>query len=189
MFGCDSTVILHLSIDEGLSTGIHGQSTISPATNLIMGVYTYYVDSTNIDPANVRWSLDRPDWRITPHRASCRVTCLTTGEAKLRAWTENEFCDFDTTLILLGSFYAVDENDDPELSVYPNPTRGQVTVSWHEIEEVNVIDMLGQRLASYKLGRVESCELNIRDYAHGVYMLEIISSSGTAYRPVVRGLY
>ena len=187
--GCDSTVILHLSIDEGLSTGIHGQSTISPATNLIMGVYTYYIDSTNIDPSNVRWSLDRPDWRITPHGASCRVTCLSEGEAKLRAWTENEFCDIDTTLILLGRFFDVDENDEPELSVYPNPTRGQVTVSWHEIEEVNVIDMLGQRLVSYKLGRVESCELNIRDYAHGVYMLEIISSSGTAYRPVVRGLY
>jgi hypothetical protein len=189
VFGCDSTVILHLSIDEGLSTGIHGQSVINPATNLIMGVYTYYVDSTNIDPANVHWSLDLPEWRITPHRASCRVMCLSEGEAKLRAWTENEFCDFDTTLLLIGKFFDVDENDEVALSVYPNPTRGQVTVSWHDIEEVHVIDMLGQRLASYQFGKVESCEINIRDYAHGVYMLEIISSAGKAYRPVVRGLY
>ena len=62
-------------------------------------------------------------------------------------------------------------------------------MSWRDIEEVHVIDMLGQRLATYKPGRVESCEVNLRDYAHGVYMLEIISSAGKAYRPVVRGLY
>ena len=187
MFGCDSTVILHLSIDEGLSTGIHGQSVINPATNLIMGVYTYYVDSTNIDPANVHWSLDLPEWRITPHRASCRVMCLSEGEAKLRAWTENEFCDFDTTLLLIGKFFDVDENDEVALSVYPNPTRGQVTVSWHDIEEVTVIDMLGQRLATYTFGKVESCKLDISTFAHGVYLLEIVSSTGKAYRHVVRG--
>ena len=184
--GCDSIVVLHLTMEEGLPVNIQGQTLVYTATNLINGAYTYHIDSTNIDPAHVHWSLSRDDWQLEPHRASCKVTCLTTGEAVLRAWTEEEFCDIDTSLLLSGNFYNVDENANPSLSVYPNPTKGHVTISWHDIEEVCVIDMLGQKLATYKFGKVESCEVNIGAYAHGVYLLEIVSSDGKAYRPVVR---
>ena len=185
--GCDSVVVLNLSLEAGLPVNIQGETSIYTATNLVFGSYTYHIDSTNIDPANVHWSISRDDWHIEPHRASCKVYCLTIGEATLRAWTENEFCNIDTTLLLSGSFYDVNENDDPSLSVYPNPTKGNVTISWHDIEEVHVIDMLGQRLAIYKFGKVESCEVNIGACAHGVYLLEIVSTAGKAYRPIMRG--
>ena len=185
--GCDSVVVLNLRMEAGLDVSIQGQASIYTATNMMAGTYTYYIDSTNIDPANVRWSLSRDDWHIEPHRASCKVYCLTTGEATLRAWTEDEFCNIDTTLLLNGNFYDVDENDDSSLSIYPNPTKGHVTVNWHDIEEVTVIDMLGQRLATFKVNKAESCEIDLDAFSHGVYVLEIVSSTDKAYRHVVRG--
>ena len=187
--GCDSTIVLRLTIEDGALSpnSIHGQSQVYPATNLIHGVYTYHIDSTNIDPSLLRWSISRDDWQITPHRATCKVLCLTEGEARLRAWTEGDFCDIDTSMMIYSSFFDVNENGDATLSIYPNPSRGEVTVSWRDIEEVHVIDILGQRLASYKFGKVESCEINIGTLAHGVYVLEIVSTDGKAYRPVVRG--
>ena len=105
----------------------------------------------------------------------------------LRAWTEGEFCDIDTTIILNSSFYAVPEDDEAMLSVCPNPSMRYVTVSWRDIEEVHVIDILGQRLASYTYNKVDSCQIDISAYARGVYVLEIVSSKGKAYRNVVRG--
>ena len=187
IMGCDSVVVLNLSMEAGLPVNIQGPTSIYTATNLVSGNYTYQIDSANIDPANVHWSISRDDWHIEPHRASCKVYCLTTGEAILRAWTENEFCNIDTTIILQSTFFDVGENDDSSLAVYPNPTKGLVTVSWHDIEEVTVIDMLGQRLATYTFGKVESCKLDISTFAHGAYLLEIVSSTGKAYRHVVRG--
>ena len=185
--GCDSIVVLNLSMEAGLPVNIQGPTSIYTATNLVSGSYTYQIDSTNIDPANVHWSISRDDWHIEPHRATCKVYCLTTGEATLRAWTEGEFCNIDTTILLQSTFFDIGESDDPSLAVYPNPTKGYVTVSWHDIEEVSVIDMLGQRLTTYKFGKTESCEIDLGTYAHGVYVLEIVSSDGKAHRPVVRG--
>ena len=60
-------------------------------------------------------------------------------------------------------------------------------MSWRDIEEVQVIDMLGQRLALYKYNKVESCEIDISAYARGVYLFEITTSEGKAYRQVIRG--
>ena len=185
--GCDSIVILHLTLEDGLPVNIQGQTLVHTATNLIVGAYTYHIDSTNINPANVHWSISRDDWHIEPHRASCKVTCLTTGEAILRAWTEDEFCNIDTALLISSTFFDVGEDTHPSLSVYPNPSKGRITVSWHDIEEVHVFDMLGQRLSTFMFGKVASCELDLSTYAHGVYLLEIVSSDGKAYHPVVRG--
>ena len=184
--GCDSVVVLRLSMETGLPVNIQGPASIYTATNLVSGSYTYQIDSTNIDPANVHWSISRDDWHIEPHRASCKVYCLTTGEATLRVWTENEFCNINTTLLLNGNFYDVGESDDSSLSIYPNPTNGLITVSWHDIEEVTVIDMLGQQLAIYKFSKAESCEIDLGSFSHGVYVLEIVSSTRKVYRAVVR---
>lgn len=185
--GCDSVVVLRLSMETGLPVNIQGPASIYTATNLVSGSYTYQIDSTNIDPTNVHWSISRDDWHIEPHRASCKVTCLTTGDAILRAWTEDEFCNIDTALLISSTFFDVGEDTHPSLSVYPNPTKGRITVSWHDIEEVHVFDMLGQRLSTYRFGKMASCELDLSTYAHGVYLLEIVSSDGKAYHPVVRG--
>lgn len=185
--GCDSIVILHLTMEYGLPVNIQGQTVVHTASNLITGAYTYHIDSTNIDPAHVHWSLSRDDWHLEPHRASCKVTCLTTGEAVLRAWTEDEFCNVDTTLLINSNFYDVGEDAHPSLSIYPNPTKGHVTISWHDIEEVCVIDMLGQRLATYKFGKTESCKIDLSAFSHGVYVLEIVSSAKKVYRPIIRG--
>ncbi len=184
--GCDSIVVLNLSMETGLPVNIQGEASIYTATNLVSGSYTYFIDSTNIDPAHVHWGISRDDWQIEPHRASCKVFCLTTGEATLRAWTEGEFCDIDTTLLLSGSFYDVGENDDSSLSIYPNPTKGFVTISWHDIEEVTVIDILGQRLTTCQFGKTDSCEIDLSAFSHGVYVLEIVSAAGKVYRAVVR---
>ena len=112
---------------------------------------------------------------------------MTQGEAQLRAWTEGEFCDIDTRLMLNSTFYDVPEGQEAALYIYPNPSRRFVTVSWLDIEEIQVIDMLGQRLAVYKYNKVDTCEIDISAYARGVYLFEITTSQGKAYRQVIRG--
>ena len=177
--------MLHLTVGEGASAAIEGMSSIYPATNLVVGVYTYHIDSTNIDPSTVRWSIDRDDWTLLPHRASCDLVCGSAGTATLRAWTEGESCNLDTILVIFARFYDVEDNASDVVRVYPNPTKGTLTIEAEGIECIRLMDMLGQVLEMNEYGLENSVTLNLNGYAPSVYLLEIKTDNGLAKKRVV----
>ena len=183
--GCDSIVTLNLTIGTETDYSIHGKSTVFPSTDITSGQYSYFVDSTGINPFNVHWDIDREDWLLVPHGASCDLVCMSEGQAVLHAWTEGELCDMDTTMVLNATFYSIGESNTQSVSVYPNPTSGKVTITWQDIVAIKVFNLLGQKVDEYKFEKQDKAELDMLNYQEGVYVLEIFTSDGKAYRSVV----
>ena len=165
--GCDSIVTLNLMVALSSESSIHGPTTIYPSTDLVPGVYSYYIDSTGIDLSNVRWGIDREDWQLIPHGGSCDLLCMSDGQGILHVWTEGESCNMDTTMVLNAAYFGMGE-EEASLRVYPNPTKGKLTVEWEEIQVINVYDLLGQKLMSSEYGKAQSCVLDLSHFRHSM---------------------
>lgn len=182
--GCSRTEILNLDITSS-GVSIQGKISIYPSTDITSGIYQYYIDSIGINPSNVHWSIDREDWVLFPHGASCDMLCTSAGTGTLHAWTEGEDCDTDTTLIINATFYGTEENETRSVSVYPNPTNGSVTVEGDDIVAIKVYNMYGQLLKERWLAGQDRCVLNIGGNVDAVYVLEISMPYRRVYRRVV----
>lgn len=183
--GCDSIVFLDLDIQTGHNIAIHGKPIIFPLTDITSGHYFYFIDSTDINLSNVHWDINREDWLLIPHGASCNLVCTSEGQAVLRAWTEGELCEVDTTMVLNASFYSVGENEIPSAIVYPNPTSGRVTIAWRDIVAIKVFNLLGQKVDEYNFEKQDQVELDLHEYQEAVYVLEISTSDMKVYKSVV----
>lgn len=185
MNGCDSLVTLNVTIGISSNYSIYGKSIIFPSTDITSGQYSYFIDSTGIDPSNVHWDIDREDWLLVPHGASCNLVCMSEGQAVLHAWTEGELCDVDTTMVLNATFYSIGESNTQSASVYPNPTSGKVTIIWQDIVAIKVFNLLGQKVDEYKFEKQDKVELDLQDYQEAVCVLEISTLDRKAYKSVV----
>lgn len=184
-YGCDSIATLYLTIETASNYSIHGKNSIFPSTDITSGQYSYFIDSTGIDPSNVHWDIDREDWLLVPHGASCNLVCMSEGQAVLHAWTEGELCDVDTTMVLNATFYSIGESNTQSASVYPNPTSGKVTIIWQDIVAIKVFNLLGQKVDEYKFEKQDKVELDLQDYQEAVCVLEISTLDRKAYKSVV----
>lgn len=181
--GCDSTVVLNLAMITDCS--IHGMTSIFPWTDIVAGVYPYFIDSVGVDPAAVHWSIDRNDWHVYPHGASCELLCTSEGRGVLRAWTEGESCDIDTTLILNASFFSIGEGETQDATIYPNPTNGSVTVEGQDIVAIKVNNIFGQTIKEERFDAQKKYEMDLSGFVDAVYVLEITVPNGKIYRRVI----
>jgi hypothetical protein len=70
-----------------------------------------------------------------------------------------------------------------KISVYPNPTYGQVYVSTEDVIRIEVYDMYGKLLKS----KNSDNNIDLADFADGVYMLRVYTSVGVCEKKVVKG--
>lgn len=74
------------------------------------------------------------------------------------------------------TFTQVDETE-PNVSVYPNPVEGQVTVKAIGLQRVVVYNLLGQKMASLETTRHE-CVIDTEGYPQGVYIIQVSTNNG-----------
>lgn len=182
--GCDSVLVLNLQLSGNLSSAIIGRTTIYPSTDIFSGVYPYYVDSTSINPTAVHWSIDRDDWYVLPHGASCELVCTSAGWGELRAWTEGESCNLDTTLFINAQFFGLDEESEESIKIYPNPTQGTITIDGDNLREVKVHNVFGQEIFRNVCNN-NSHVINMERCCPGLYFIEIVTPSRRFYKLVV----
>lgn len=182
--GCDSLVVLHLSSGAGVETAIEGTTSVYPATNLISGVYSYHVDSTMINPSSVHWEIDRDDWPIRPHGARCDLICTSEGYGRLRAWTMGESCNLDTSLVIHARFFGVGE-EAYNARIYPNPTKGTLTVETVGMEHIRLSNIMGQVIATWEFDHADSAVLNLNGYESSIYIIEIKTVNGMIRKRIV----
>lgn len=88
------------------------------------------------------------------------------------AGVDGEFCMQMTATSLL----ATDNSDEFEFSAYPNPTNGMVTIeSPVSLENVTLVNVLGQRVKQWNIISAERFEFNTNDVEPGVYLLQAMS--------------
>lgn len=92
---------------------------------------------------------------------------------------------FDNTNCNLGVLNSIQQVEDLNLSVFPNPSNGIVTVqSETTVQQVKVLDAMG-RLIRTLPSFSKTVGLDLTDLPHGVYQLQIDSETGTDVKQVV----
>lgn len=185
--GCDS-IIHHAAItisNSGQMGMIGGSHEVYVATNLFSGIYRYEIDTDGII-GPVAWSLSNPEWRVVEAENDyCRILVPTPGSASLTAVFETATCGImERSFDINAGFFGIEE-DEADVHIYPNPTKGTVHIEADGIESIRLTNMMGQVLDSRECGRADSLELNLSGYVPSVYLLEIKTVFGVVKRRVV----
>ena len=115
----------------------------------------------------------------------CRIFVGTPGTNTLTAAFITPECgelrrDFEIN----AGFFGVGEQA-LEVTVFPNPTKGTVTIEAEGIECVRLTNMLGQVLEQREFDRSDSVILSLAGYVPSVYLLEIKTVNGMVKKRVV----
>ena len=79
---------------------------------------------------------------------------------------------------------AVGENNSNTINVYPNPTKGEVTVEGEDIKSVRIVNAYGQTIYNAKV-EDDQVHLDLSQMAKGVYMMHIEAKYGQVMKKVV----
>lgn len=74
---------------------------------------------------------------------------------------------------ITGSFVAVEETPVQKVSVYPNPTRGMITIEGTGIRSVALFDMSGRMVWSRTGQESNREQIDLSSYAEGMYILKV----------------
>jgi hypothetical protein len=73
-------------------------------------------------------------------------------------------------------FLSTSDRSAFDFSAYPNPTNGMVTIeSPVSLENVTLVNVLGQRVKEWNITSAERFEFNTSDVEPGVYLIQAMS--------------
>ena len=186
--GCDSIIHrVNLTVRNSEQMAqIEGSHDVFVASNIISGIYRYSIDTAGI-MGNIDWSISNPDWQVLDHDAvSCQVLVATPGTGYLTAHFRVADCgEMERQFVINAGFFGVDDKQGIEAKVYPNPTKGTVTIEAEGIESVRVVNMMGQVMKQLEVAGQEQVTLNFSNHAPSVYLLEIKTEKGLVKQRVV----
>ena len=183
--GCNNHHVLELTLHASPPfEEILGLSNVAVATSYWPGEYNYYLDdSTGMDTDPIRWELlDNPAgpgfWELKPHGASCTVMAYSMGTKTLRVTSNNGPCEKEAFKTINCSGYALDENGLVDLEIYPNPAKDELVVKGSEILEVNLYNLLGQKVLSVSANGRAVLSVDVGDLPSTLYLLEVRTMKG-----------
>lgn len=185
--GCDSIVhCMNLTVSETEQMGtISGSHEVYVDSDLIIGVYKYSINTEGII-GDIEWTLSNPEWRVLMSAAdSCRILAATPGTAILTARFETATCGMmERHFEIHAGFFGLDENG-MEVSIYPNPTKGTLTIEAEGIKSVRLVNMIGQTLDWIETDHADHLTMQLSSFPPSVYLLEIDTVNGLVKRRVV----
>lgn len=81
-------------------------------------------------------------------------------------------------------YTAVDEHASNSIAVYPNPTTGMITVTSDNLQQITVINNLGQIL-SHSITDSPKATIDLTSFGRGIYTLMIQTGDGVKAKKVV----
>ena len=103
------------------------------------------------------------------------------GDYVFNAYTVNG-CDSTVYLHVNVNQIGIDVVSFDDLKVYPNPTHGQVTISADEVVKVEVLDIVGRKVATFE----NTNTFDLSNLAEGAYTLRITLPEGVTVRKIVK---
>ena len=193
--GCDSTVTLHLTINYSST----GDTTATECDSLIWydgphtatGNYTYTFTAGNANGC---------DSTVTLHLTvnySTQTTVTDSADGSY-LWHDSIYtesgtymwqgstaagCDSVVTLILVINHVGIQAIGDNniEVTVHPNPTTGQLTIDADDVQAIEVYDMAGRKIATYK----NTNSIDLSNQPTGNYTLKIHLTKGSSVQKVI----
>lgn len=186
--GCDSIVYrIRLEIKDSDQMGhINGSPNVYVASNLISGIYRYELDNADIQ-GGINWSLSNPDWQVVDAQDNyCHVFVASPGNSTLTATFITAECgEIRRNFEINAGYFDVGDYQQIEVNVFPNPTKGTVTIESEGIESIRITNMMGQVLEMRECGRSDSAVLSLAGYTPSVYLFEIKTMNGMVKKRVV----
>ncbi|KWW26953.1 MAG: hypothetical protein AUK64_2369, partial [bacterium P201] len=191
--GCDSVVTLTLTVISAYSA-----DTVATACDSYSWYGTVYSESGT--PTHTLTSADGCDSVVTLH-----LTVNYSAEESVEVTLDNadlpylfagrsfeEYGSYDVVIatvagcdstihLTLNHNEGIEESDALTLlKVYPNPTTGRVRISAGRALEIEVLDLVGRRVARYE----QTDLIDLTDLAAGTYTLRITMPEGTTLRKI-----
>lgn len=168
---------------------IVGLTQVAVANSFWPGVYTYYLDdSTAMEVTRVNWWLEDIEgtgqWEIVPHGSSCTITAYSMGKKELHVSSGDGECDKEVSVTINCTGYGVGEEETANLEVYPNPASDAVTVKGCAMNEVNVYNLLGQKLKTVSAHGTDEVRVAVGDLPPALYLFEVGTRGGNKTRLV-----
>ena len=211
--GCDSVVTMNVNLDyTPHPTEIYSidENSLYPhwvvtATEFQINSYEYSVDDENnaCQWDSVRWEFEnssvvwllQPDSTAQPIGKSCKVYVLNylDDTVWLRATAYNRCAPqgVPTRYWLICSFYGVDEREQAEFNVMPNPTNGQITLQFDHLMgpvDVKVYDMTGKlvdHIQTHCDGVSDAMHYDLSGRTQGIYLFVVTSKEATITKKVI----
>lgn len=201
--GCDSVVTITMPFDytpnpsdifpmDPANTAPHWVIT---ATEFQINAYDFHIWDTNPQCSwdTVTWAFEDPvTWVLEPFGNKgkcCKMYVL--NQVNDTVWLEARAfnrCAPDEGIVrrywFVCSFYGMGDQD-VEAKVYPNPTRGTITIEADNIEQVRVVDMLGQVVEDRRYNCDDSVTLDMGHLSPSIYLLEVKTKDGIVKRRIV----
>lgn len=82
-------------------------------------------------------------------------------------------------VVLANQTNGINENQAIEMSVYPNPSAGEATISWNtEVTELSITDEHGRVIAEHSVNGLSSLKINA--LSSGTYFVRLLNEGGIA---------
>ena len=191
--GCDSVTTLHLTINY---------STTATETVTACDSYTWHDSTYTASTLNSQFSTLNSagcDSVTTLHLTinySTRDTIVETATNSY-TWNGNTYtesgeylfegqteagCDSVIVLQLTITQVGINIAESNNITLYPNPTSGKITIVADDVEKVEVFDQSGRIAATFK----DTNEIDIHDLPTGAYTLRITLHNGSAVKRVIK---
>ena len=90
----------------------------------------------------------------------------------------------DRTLVANFEYTVGLVEQQAEINVYPNPTKGEVTLDGAGIDHIRIVNLYGQTVYSAK-AEGEQIRLDLTNFAKGIYMMHIDTENGQVVKQIV----
>ena len=191
--GCDSTVTLHLTINNsntGDTTAVacdsliwHGNSYTTTGTQLATMTNAAGCDSTVTLHLTINNSIETTVTDTAEDSYTWHGNTYTNSGTYQWQGTTNDGCDSTVTLLLVINNVGIEVINGSGISVmvYPNPTTGWITIDADDVLSVEVFDQAGRKVATYE----QTNRVYLGGLASGNYMLKIHLQRGQSVQRVI----
>ena len=93
---------------------------------------------------------------------------------------ESDPVDIDVMII---DYTSVDENNAENVAVYPNPTTGNLNIVANGIQQVSVVNMMGQTVMKQSVDS-DNVTIDMGAFENGMYLVNIITKNGNVVKVV-----
>lgn len=112
---------------------------------------------------------------------------LTNGQMycyRVRTLCSNGESDGSQCVCVTGGVNSIEENNNGQVEIYPNPSNGLINVRAEGMNSISVFSLTGQKLIDRVAGSDDET-VDMTGFGAGVYMIRIVTENGSAVRRVV----
>ena len=190
--GCDSVTTLHLTINHSTSA----TETVTACDSYTWNGTTYSISSIDSITSTNAQGCDSVTTLYLTINYSTRDTIVDSATGSY-TWNGNTYtesgeylfeglteagCDSVVVLQLTITQLGINIAESDNITLYPNPTSGKLTIVADDIEKVEVFDQSGRIAATFK----DTNEIDIHNLPTGAYTLRITLHNGSAVKRVIK---